>query len=284
MSIRLILNKIFGVKNIFRLRYFRQRLRWPDLDNPKDYSEILISQLLSDEFLKYAEFTDKIKVRDYVTAKGLGHILLEHYGHYESFDEIDPDLLPDKFVLKSNRGSSAKDVCICNDKNTFDWKKAKRKIEKGMRHQYEYEPHYNIIEPRIICEELVDCGEGKLPNDYKFLCVHGKIAYIVICWERETGSPTYTTVDVDWNVLPYMRSKHISKTVAPKPALFGQMAEVAEILAADFEMVRVDLYEYKGQVRFGELTFSPDGGILYSHTDQELEEIGELIRNGRKPE
>lgn len=281
MSIRLLLNKIFGVKNIFRLRYFRQRHRWPDLDDPKDYSEILISRLLSEDILEYAAYTDKIKVRDYVASKGLGDILLEHYGHYDSFDQIKPDELPDKFVLKSNRGASAKDVCICTDKAKFDWKKARKKLEKGMRHQYEYEPHYNIIEPRILCEELVDCGEGKLPKDYKFLCVHGKIAYIVICGERETGNPTYSTVDLNWNPLPYMRAKHISKTVAPKPVLFDQMVKVAETLSKDFETVRVDLYEYKGQVYFGELTFSPDGGILYSHTDQELEEIGELIRNGR---
>lgn len=282
MSIRMILNRIFGVRNIFRLRYFRQRLRWPDLDDPKDFSEILISRLLSEDFLKYARYTDKVKVRDYIVSKGLEHTLLKHYGHFASFDEIDPDKLPERFVLKSNRGASAKDVCICRCKESFDWQKARKKITAGMEHQYEYEPHYNTIEPRIICEELVDCGDGRMPVDYKFMCVHGKPAYVLICGERETGHPTYCTVDMNWNPLPYMRPKHISDTIAPKPALFRQMVEVAEKLAEDFELVRVDLYEYQGRVCFGELTFSPEGGILYSHTDQELEEIGRMIRNGKQ--
>ena len=70
MTLRLLLNRIFGLKTMYSLRYFRQRRRFPDLKAPKDYSETVIGMILSDDFLKYADYTDKIKVRDYIASKG----------------------------------------------------------------------------------------------------------------------------------------------------------------------------------------------------------------------
>ena len=55
------------------------------------------------------------------------------------------------------------------------------------------------------------------------------------------------------------------------------MVEIAKILSEDFDFVRVDLYEYKDQVYFSELTFSPFGGIMYGYNDFGIREIGKLI-------
>jgi len=40
------------------------------------------------------------------------------------------------------------------------------------------------------------------------------------------------------------------------------MLGAASTLAADFDFVRVDLYNIRGQVRFGEITFTPTAGLL----------------------
>ena len=40
------------------------------------------------------------------------------------------------------------------------------------------------------------------------------------------------------------------------------MKPIAKTLASDFKFVRVDLYYINGQVKFGELTFSPCSGKL----------------------
>ena len=55
------------------------------------------------------------------------------------------------------------------------------------------------------------------------------------------------------------------------------MIEIAKILSADFDFVRVDLYEHNDKVYFGELTFSPWGGIMYSYTDDAIKEYGRLL-------
>ena len=56
------------------------------------------------------------------------------------------------------------------------------------------------------------------------------------------------------------------------------MIRIAGILSEDFEFVRVDLYEYKDQVYFSELTFSPFGGIMYGYNETGIREIGKLFR------
>lgn len=279
MTIRSLLNDIFGLRTMFCLRYFRQRKRWPDLDAPKDYSEINISQLLSDDFLKYSDYADKIKVRDYVSSKGLGHILLEHYAYFDSTEDIKKDELPSKFVLKTNRGAAGKDICICTDKEKFDWNAAFAKLNKAMVRKFEYERHYNIIEPKIICEELIETNNGKFPIDYKFTCIRGEIVDVFLCSDREVGKPSHCTVDLNWNILPYTKDKYLPETVPERPVHLDEMIKIAKILSEDFDLVRVDLYEYKDQVYFSELTFSPHGGIMYSYNDEGIKAIGNRYRD-----
>ena len=109
---------VLGGKNTYRLRYYRQRKRWPNLKHPKDISEILIASMFSPEAASYADLVDKVRVRDYIRQKGLGDILLKHYGEWENPEDIDFDSLPDKFILKANNGSGGH--VVCKDKKTFD--------------------------------------------------------------------------------------------------------------------------------------------------------------------
>ena len=49
----------------------------------------------------------------------------------------------------------------------------------------------------------------------------------------------------------------------PRPKFLDEMIAVAEKLAAPFDFVRVDFYETTdGELKFGELTFSPTAGNI----------------------
>ena len=54
---------------------------------------------------------------------------------------------------------------------------------------------------------------------------------------------------------------------------------MAEVLAKPFPFVRVDLYEYKENVFFSELTFTPWGGLMYSYKDEIIKKYGKLLRD-----
>ncbi len=55
------------------------------------------------------------------------------------------------------------------------------------------------------------------------------------------------------------------------------MLEIAEKLAKQFPVVRVDLYNIDGKIYFGEMTFTSLGGTMDFYTQDCLYEMGELI-------
>lgn len=273
--------KLLGRKLSYSLRYYHNRKRWPDIKHPKDMSEILISRILSNDFEKYAQYTDKVEVRKYIKEKGLQDHLLNHYGYWDDAEKIDFDTLPDKFVLKVSNGAGGKNIFICRDKKTFDFEYAKQQLAIALKKKYEYEKQYNVLKPYIICEELIDMGSDVLPTDYKFTCIHGQPVDIFVGTEREHGVK-FCTRNLDWSVLDNTKPKFLPENEPPKPKHLADMIEIAKILSSDFDFVRVDLYEYKDNVYFGELTFSPWGGILYSYTDKAIKEYGDLLLNPTK--
>lgn len=64
--------------------------------------------------------------------------------------------------------------------------------------------------------------------------------------------------------------------VSPKPANYEEMKRIAEILSAEFDFVRVDLYEINGKVYFGEMTFTPGCGLCGFRPDAWDYTLGEL--------
>ena len=266
-----------GVKMWYYLHFWMTRRRWPSFKHPKDLSERILSSMVSEDFLKYADLADKVKAPEYVKSKGLEKILLKHYGVWKRADDINLEALPNKFILKPNNGSGGH--VICRDKSSFDFDAAKRILQSNLDRgcHYAYEPHYNLIEPRILCEELLDLGEGRVLTDYKFTCVKGKIADVFLAGENSKGERKYATVDLNWNPLPYTLDSFLLTPLPPKPEKLDEMVEYAKILSEDFDFVRVDLYEHEGKVYFSELTFSPWGGFMYSYNDYGLKTIGKMF-------
>ena len=281
MTLRLLFETLLGRKLMYKIRYFHQRKRWPCLNHPQDLSEILISRILNDDFIKFAPYADKIQVREYVKSKGLNHILLQHYHYWDNANDIKKEELPDQFVLKTNNGASGKDIFICRDKSKFDLEKAKKQLFLAQKKIYKYEKQYNEIKSRVLCEQLIDTGSDSWPVDYKFTCIHGKPVDIFVGSQREKGVK-FCTRNLDWSELKNTRQSYLPDVIPPKPKHLEEMIEISKKLSEDFDFVRVDLYEYNDQVYFGELTFSPWGGIMYSYTDEAIKEYGKLLLNKEK--
>lgn len=276
-----ILLKLFGRRGVFFFRYVTVRKRLPNFNNPTNLSEIIMSRILSNKTVEFADYADKIKVRDYVRQKGLESILLTHYHYWDSADEIDLSELPEKFVLKTNKGEGSHDVVICRDKSAFDLASAKAKLSKALTRKYKYDFQYNHISPRIICEELIDTGDGSQPTDYKFLCIHGEPVSIFVASDRkENGDVCFCSKSISWQPLNDIRKEFLPAHDIEKPKHLDEMVQIARVLSADFDLVRVDLYEYRDQVYFGELTFSPGGG-QFMYSMEAVEKYGRMYNEGK---
>lgn len=272
-----LVRSVFGPKVDYRLKYFHNRRHFPNLNTPKDMSEILISQLFTpSKCVEYAPFVDKLAVRDYIEWRGLGHILLKHYGVWSRPEDIEFDKLPDKFVLKSNNGCGHH--IICRDKSKLDIEFAieemHRAIDSGVNN---LEPHYHYITPRIYAEELIETSDGSLPIDYKFTCIRGEVMDVFVATERAVNAH-YCTLDEKWNMLPYTKKEYLPKIIPEAPKHLKDLVNVAKELSRDFGFVRVDLYEYRDQPYISELTFFPWGALLYSYTDEAIKLYGEKYR------
>lgn len=269
---------VMGQRVNYMIRYYSHRGHLPNFKNPKDLSERILASMLSKDFLKYADYADKVKVRKYVKAKGLDDILLEQFGAWEDASQIPFDRLPERFILKANNGSGGH--VICTNKSKLNIQETIAKMNATLKdaiHLKNTEPHYCAIKPLILAEQLL--GDGKvLPVDYKFHCIKGKVADAFIVCERENGAK-YCTLDRNWNPLPYTLPEYMPKQIPPKPEHLTELVNIAEILSSDFEFVRVDLYDFEGKIYFGELTFSPWGGIMNSYTNDALETLGQMFED-----
>lgn len=241
---------------------FKKKL---NLTNPINFNEKI-------QWLKFNEFNgdiytlcaDKYKVREYVIAKGCGEILNELYGVYDDPQDIDYRALPNKFALKCNHGAGYN--IICDSKASLDIEKTNKQLNKWLKQDFSthfIEPQYKKIDRKILCEKYIENERGGFPEDYKFYCFNGKPYAVMVCMEREKGTPKFYYFDMNWNPLPFEDTVELINTNSyPKmPEGFNKMKEYAVKLAADFKFVRADFYLLNGKVIFGELTFTPSAGL-----------------------
>lgn len=262
-----------------KILFYIRTKKIPNLKNPKTFNEktsyLKIYKYSNDNLV--INCADKYEVRDFVDNKGLKNLLNELYGVYDNFDEIDFDILPDKFALKCTHGCAYN--IICSDKGKFDIDSARKKVNKWMKEKYGYattELHYTKIKPRIIIEKYLCDSDGKMPIDYKFYCFNGKAKCILVCSERDNNLKL-SYYDLEWNRLNYEKNSWSSKKNIEKPKNFDKMIAYAEKLSKDFPFVRVDFYNDNGKIVFGELTFTPACCCAPYYNDFGNIELGNML-------
>ena len=230
-----------------------------DLNHPKTFNEKLNWYKLNYRNDLMTLCTDKYEVRKYVESKGLKDILLNCYGVYDSFDQINIDTLPDKFVVKATGDSGG--VVICRDKNKLKELAGNKFDNFNVDYSKLFkEWNYQNIKNRIIVDELIDTKDENAPNDYKIFCFHGEPKFLFVASERNIDVK-FDFYDLDWNLIDVLQGHNRSKNGIEKPKNFDKMLEIARNLSKDFPHVRVDLYNVEGKIYFGELTFFHFAGM-----------------------
>lgn len=226
---------------------FNEKINWMKLYEHDDRKTIL---------------SDKYLVREYVTSKIGEEYLIPLLGVWDNSENINFESLPQKFVIKCNHGSGWN--LIVEDKTKIDVEQIKEKINKwmGMNYAYEFgfELQYRDIKPKVLVEEYLENQENDL-FDYKFWCFNGKVEFIMFLSNRKKGL-LMDNYSKEWDLLPFTYDYPNSNKDNKKPNNLNIMIEIAEKLAEGFNFVRVDLYRLNdGQIKFGELTFTPASGV-----------------------
>jgi hypothetical protein len=238
--------------------------REPNLDSPAGYNDLIQWLKLHDQRPEHIVACDKWAVRKMVRAKADCLVPARLGATLEWSKRVlkcTHDCGSVQFVRTFNEQVAAQAVlkdCLARPYG----------VEKG-------EWAYRFIKPQIMTEKLLERGI----TDYKFHCSHGKVRWGQIIAERahedgprETilapdGSPTGLHMD--------QNMRHVPDGAYPGDEAWEKLTELAELLAAPWRYVRVDLYWSRGKAWFGELTFWPLAG---SYTTADEPKFGEMLQ------
>ena len=206
-----------------------------------------------------SSMVDKYEVKKYVSDRiGKEHVV-ECYGVWDKFEDIDFDQLPDQFVLKCTHTSGG--VIICKDKGSFDKDAARKMFMHILNHNhylFAREWAYKNVKPRIIAEKYLP-SLGSLDSiEYKLTVMNGRVFTVTVCsgiahsayelrhndnfsrdWNRQEWYARYTPTGKDFNMTPQIQ----------------RIIDFSEELAKGLPQVRVDWYIHEDQIYFGEFTF-----------------------------
>lgn len=246
-----------------KLKYFYFFHRRLDLKNPRTFNEKINWLKLYDRKDIYSTMVDKYEVKKYV-AKIIGDsYIINTLGIFDSFNEINFDKLPNKFVIKCTHDSGG--LVVCKDKENLNIDEARRKIEKSLKNNYYYHARewpYKNVKPRILIEEYMEDSNCKELRDYKFFCFNGVPKLMFIAIDRSKHETKFNFYDMDFNLLPFRQHYPNDSREVLKPKCFNEMISLSKKLSVNIPFVRVDFYEVDGKVYFGELTFSHFSGMM----------------------
>lgn len=260
-------------------KILKREINW---SNPQDLNEKINWLAFYTDTNLWSKYADKYEVRKYVEEVGLAHILLPIYGKWNTAEDIDFENLPSKYILKTNHGCG--DSIIINSETSINKKNIIDKINESLNKTYGIESaeiHYSKIKPCVFAEYLLEDTSSLGLIDYKIWCFNSKPYSILVCSERDDNKHQvnlniYTTT---WENISdkYLTEKYKNTTQIKKPKHLEEMLKYASILSKPFEQVRVDLYEIKDKIYFGELTFTSQGGRMDYYTPEYLEVMGKQI-------
>jgi hypothetical protein len=200
-------------------------------------------------------------VRDYVAAKVGSKYLIQLLWSGETPEEIPFDQLPSKFVIKATHGSAYN--IIVRNKAQIDKEAIRLQLAVWLKTNYAQEFllgvewGYKNIEPSIIIESFMEENE-QAPVDYKFYCFSGRVEILTLHFDRIKD---HKTKAFNRNFEPHNFGPEFKQYNGEyqRPSNFEEMVKLAESLSEEFDFIRVDLYNLKNKIYFGELTPYPGG-------------------------
>lgn len=250
-------------KKYLKIKYFiklRERL---NLKNPQTFNEKLQWLKINDRKDIYTTMVDKYMVKEYVANIIGEQYIIPTLGIYNTFDEIDFEKLPEKFVIKCTHDSGS--TIVCQDKKNFNIKEAKKEINKSLKYNYYYsgrEWPYKNVKPKILVEQYILDNELKELRDYKIFCFNGKAKIFKVDYNRfsEHRANYY---DKNLKLLEFGEKicpPEINKKIDIPKDIY-KMFDLSEIISQKLKFARIDFYYANNKIYFGEITFYPASGF-----------------------
>ena len=178
-----------------------------NLRNPKILTEKIQWLKLYDNLPIKTSLTDKVLVRDWIKSKIGEKQLTPVFQICSSFEEIDFENLPNKFMVKCNHG--CKWQYTVKDKETYlkhDFliSYSKRMVDDWMKQTFygwsDFELQYKDIQPKILIEKLLCETSDKPKTEFEIWCFNSIPKYFTIidneAENRNIYDENYNLIDI----------------------------------------------------------------------------------------
>ncbi len=245
-----------------KIMYYVRMSQKLDLENPTRFTEKLQWLKLNYRRTIFHDMVDKIESKRLVETMLGKELIIPNLGIWSNFDDINFDMLPNQFVLKTSNGGGSTGVVIVKDKAKLNKDFAKHRLEASKKsniYKTLREWPYSGIKGRIFAETYMQDESGEL-RDYKFYCFNGEVKVLLVASNRFSDH-NFNYYDRNFNPMPIVSNcgKQLMGTLQ-KPEKLDQMIEVAEKLSNGLPHIRIDLYYVNGKIYFGEFTFFDASG------------------------
>jgi hypothetical protein len=242
----------------YRLHRFVPRFR-----TPTTFTEAVWNKMLFDRDPRLKTLADKFASRAYIASRVGEEYLIPLLWHGDDPEQIPFSQLPSSYVIKASHGSGFN--LFVSPAHPNDPQTIKTTVRSWLARDYcltncvGSEWAYRSLAPTIVIEPLLSDGSGAPLPDFKLHCFGGKVGLIQIDLARATNhvqsihDRAFRRLDVRFTYPP-------AAAQVEKPECLEQLVTLAENLAANFRLLRVDFYLAHGRILIGELTNYPGGG------------------------
>ena len=283
----LIAKSLFWVPDMMmlKLQYRIKMGRSLNTKNPQRYTEKLQLYKAHYHNPEMLECVDKYTVREFVKRRlGTDRYLNTLFQVADTADGIDFDSLPNKFVLKTTDGGDGANVLVCTDKSELDIDETIRKVNSWRNKKYYIVSrewaYKGAKQSRVIAEAYLedDANADGSIDDYKFLCFDGKFRYLWVDKDRFSHHKRgFWDENLQFLQGVYSYWPTFEGNGIDLPENIQEMIELSEKLAAGFPFARIDWYNIKGKITFGEVTFYPWSGYVQYTPDSFDFELGKYF-------
>lgn len=237
------------------IEFRRKRGRWPNIGNPRTFSEKIQWRKIYGDQATYTKLADKAAVKAHVRDVLGDRFVIPTVWEGKELPRHLPSDWPIPFIIKANHGSGMNQ--FIRDSGA-DWRKIDKICRKWMRTPYRKylgERFYSAIKRKLLVEPVI----ADSPMDYKFYVFDGKAEYVHVDTGRFTEHKR-CFFDRHWNRLPFSLEYPIDENEISRPPHLSEMIAAAEKLGSGLDFVRIDFYDLPDGPKFGEMTFAPGSG------------------------
>lgn len=251
-----------------------------DITKPRTWNAKIVRKKLFDRSPLLVATSDKLAVREYIRHKlgdGPGKaLLIPLIQTVDCSTRLSPSQWPIEVVMKPNHASGRVLLApaLAELTKTQLRRRARQWLDSpfGIRGQ---QWAYQRIKRQIVVEQWLRDSELDVPPDYNLFMIRGHCEYIRVIYGRRR-TRMHAHFHGDWSPMKVASPRTPLLPAFEPPPAKDYMIELAHMLSADFDAVRVDLYCFDGHVYFGELTHYPGSGFWRLEPDGLDEHLGAL--------